>query len=179
MANEIEKKEKPKRQRTNGSKHLEKYNIAKYQADMEQFKSVSCVGGITNIISGRPVKFQDPEELRTQIDGYFEEYAKQERPFTFSGLANWLEVDRQVIWNYSNDEKLANGIFFDIIKGARQRIEQRGEENLENSKVPPANTIFALKARHGWIDKQQTDVNLTGNLALGMLLKQVEDTPDE
>ena len=53
---------------------------------------------------GRPPKYETVEELEKIIYEYFDECKKEKRPYTMSGLAYALGVDRRTLLNYSKDE---------------------------------------------------------------------------
>jgi hypothetical protein len=96
---------------------------------------------------GRPMIWKDPIELSNLISDYFNE---TKRP-TLSGLAVFLEVERQTLYNYKERDE-----FLDIIKRARAKIESIYEERMiyENS---PTGVIFALK-NMGWSDNKKIDL---------------------
>lgn len=132
---------------------------------------------------GRPLKFGSAEELQEKIDEYFEscyEEIWQEvfddegkskgwvpiygrdgsirkrlvRPFTISGLAVHLEVDRKTLLNYEDKSE-----FFRTIKRAKARIENYTEEQLYNTSAKNmVGIIFNLKNNYGWQDKQEVGV---------------------
>lgn len=103
-------------------------------------------------MAGRPLKFT-VEELTKKVSEYFETETK----WTVAGLAVFLDIDRQTLYNYKERDE-----FFDIIKGAVDKVEARYEERLiyENS---PTGVIFALK-NMGWKDKTETE--LSGKIAV-------------
>lgn len=98
--------------------------------------------------AGRPLLFETPEELWSKVL----DYIQNEKKPTLSGLAYFLGVDRQTLYNYK-----ARPEFFDIIKKATDYVEYKYEERLiyENN---PTGVIFALK-NMGWKDKQEIDQN--------------------
>ena len=107
---------------------------------------------------GRPVKFKTPKELQEKIDEYFDGCIKDKRPFTLSGLAYALEVDRKTILNYSHKED-----FFPTIKRAKLRCEQFADEQLFKNGGQVAGVIFNLKNNHDdWRDRQEIDLNPPG-----------------
>lgn len=133
---------------------------------------------------GRPLKFKSAKELQKKVDEYFEscmdehwimdgdgkwhpvldrngEIVKvQVKPFTISGLAVHLDTSRQTLVNYENRDE-----FFDAIKRAKSRIENYTEEQLYNSSAKNmTGIIFNLKNNYGWVDKQEVDNNLSGNV---------------
>lgn len=96
--------------------------------------------------AGRPRLWKDPIELSNLIAEYFN---STERP-TLSGLAVFLEIDRQTLYNYKERDE-----FFDIIKKATAKVESIYEERAiyENN---PTGVIFALK-NMGWTDRVAND----------------------
>ena len=97
--------------------------------------------------------WKDPKELADLVSQYFN---STERP-TLSGLALYLNIDRQTLYNYKERDE-----FFDIIKKATARVESIYEERAiyENN---PTGVIFALK-NMGWSDKveNKTDMKVSG-----------------
>lgn len=108
-------------------------------------------------LGGRPLKFKSAKELEEKINKYFDECDKKDEPYTITGLALALDVDRKTILNYQNKEQ-----FFPTIKKAKLRIENYLEKHLitENSVT---GIIFNLKNNYNWKDKQEIEskINLT------------------
>jgi len=102
---------------------------------------------------GRPLKFNNPEELQLKIDQYFEHCRENERPFTVSGLAFFLGTNRQTLLNYEADER-----FFDTITLAKSRIEGYAEESLFLLRNPNG-AIFNLKNNYKWRDQLDVEAN--------------------
>lgn len=102
---------------------------------------------------GRKMKYTDVELFQKKVDDYFNMCDEKEKPYTMSGLAYYLDLDRKSLLNYSKNEK-----FFPTIKKAKQKVEMMLEEQLyrlgNNSGV-----IFNLKNNFGWIDKMDYDNN--------------------
>lgn len=102
---------------------------------------------------GRKMKYTDVELFQKKVDDYFNMCDEKEKPYTMSGLAYYLDLDRKSLLNYSKNEK-----FFPTIKKAKQKVEMMLEEQLyrlgNNSGV-----IFNLKNNFGWIDKIDYDNN--------------------
>ena len=89
---------------------------------------------------GRPKLYSSVEDMEKDIQKYFEECDKKEKPYTMSGLALALDMDRRSLLNYSKDE-----MFFPTIKKAKQKIETQLEENALLGKGNSTFTIFNLK----------------------------------
>lgn len=88
---------------------------------------------------------------------------------TITGLALWLDCDKETIREYRGRDD-----FSAPIKNAYLRIEREHELNLHDGRVPPAKTIFAL-SNFGWKNPQHIDHNLNvsrdgaADLAAGLL----------
>lgn len=113
---------------------------------------------------GRPMKFKSVEEIQPLIDKYFED-TPDER-LTITGLALALKTSRETLMNYEGKDE-----FFDTIKDAKDKIQESYEISLR--KRGNAGDIFALK-NFGWKDKQETDLNVKGNLSMGAAFEQVK-----
>lgn len=95
----------------------------------------------------RPKLYSSVEDMKKIIDKYFEMCDEKEKPYTMSGLAYALDMDRRSLLNYSKDEQ-----FFPTIKKAREKVEQQLEENALMGKANSTFTIFNLKNNYGWRD---------------------------
>lgn len=109
--------------------------------------------GCTRMEQGRPLKYRSKKKLEMAIDDYFMCCDATERPYTMSGLAVHLGIDRTTLINYGKREQ-----FFNTIKKARDKVENYAEEQLFlNSHT--AGVIFNLKNNFGWRDKAEIDAN--------------------
>lgn len=107
---------------------------------------------------GRPKIYEDVEPMEKDIEKYFKECDKKDKPYTVSGLAYALDMDRRSLLNYSKDEK-----FFPTIKRAKQKIEQQLEEKGLMGTSNATFTIFNLKNNFDWKDKvENEESNETG-----------------
>ena len=101
---------------------------------------------------GRPKIFKSVEEVEEKINAYFKYCEDKDKPYTMSGLAYYLDVDRKTIVNYTKDED-----YFPTIKKARDRVQMQLEENALLNKSNPTFTIFNLKNNFDWKDKIETN----------------------
>ena len=101
--------------------------------------------------AGRPKKYTEVEIMQQKIDKYFNECDKNKEPYTITGLALALDLDRKSINNYEKDSE-----FFPTIKKAKLRVENYLEKRLINDSSATG-IIFNLKNNYGWSDKQQIE----------------------
>jgi len=110
---------------------------------------------------GRPKKFQSVEEMEKLIESYFIhcDNPANPKPYTITGLAVWLDTDRNTLLDYENYEKFPeNEPFFRTIKRAKAKIQQFAEESLWKSGIT-AGVIFNLKNNWGWKDKTEQELS--------------------
>lgn len=82
-----------------------------------------------------------------------------QKHYTITGLANFLETSRETLINYENKEE-----YFDTIKAAKDRVENYWEELLIGSNA--TGPIFNLKNNYGWKDKSEQEIsNPDGSLS--------------
>ena len=105
---------------------------------------------------GRPKKYNKAEEMQAKIDAYFSYCDEKEKPYTITGLALALDMDRRSLLNYSEDSE-----FFPTIKKAKQKCEAYAEEQLYLGKNT-AGVIFNMKNNYNWKDKTEQEVTVEG-----------------
>ena len=106
------------------------------------------------------LKYKTEEELQKGIDEYFKDCDNRELPYTMSGLAESLDIDRDTLTNYGKRD-----LFSAQIKKAKQKVERQLEENALMGKANATFTIFNLKNNYGWRDT----VEVTNNNELSKL----------
>lgn len=98
--------------------------------------------------TGRPPKYETPEEMQAAIDAYF---AEEDTP-TVTGLALALGFEsRHGLLYYENDKEG----FLTTIKRAKARIEAHYEKDLVTRNGSVTGLIFNLKNNFGWKDAQE------------------------
>ncbi len=112
---------------------------------------------------GRKKLYSAASDMQKIIDKYFIECDEKGKPYTMSGLAYALDMDRKSLLNYSKDEE-----FFPTIKKAKEKVEQQLEENALMGKANSTFTIFNLKNNYGW--KDQVEVKEESNGIIGDLI---------
>lgn len=120
---------------------------------------------------GRKKLYSSANDMQKNIDKYFIECDEKEKPYTMSGLAYALDMDRKSLLNYSKDEQ-----FFPTIKRAKEKVEQQLEENALMGKANSTFTIFNLKNNYGWKDNIEVEANTQGKVTIvNSLPKDDED----
>jgi hypothetical protein len=100
---------------------------------------------------GRPKKWESAEAMQEAIDKYFDDCREQERPVTVTGLAYTLDLSRQGLINYENEQD-----FFDTVRRAKLRVEQAIDEYLQIGNAQGAK--FSLINNYDWKEKNETAV---------------------
>jgi len=96
---------------------------------------------------GRPKIFKTEEDIIGRVTEYKKYLEEHNKLPTMAGLAYYLEIDRQTLYNYAKDAQ-----FFDIIKRYRDWVMFNIEQHaLEKGN---AGTIFVMK-NYGYTDKQE------------------------
>lgn len=91
-----------------------------------------------------PVGREKPNEWRM----IYQPYVTKQKPYTVTGLACWLDTDRELLLNYQRREG-----FSEIIERAKTKIEAFWETALWDEKVNTQGVIFNLKNNWGWKDR--------------------------
>lgn len=117
---------------------------------------------------GRPKKYNSVEEMQQLINDYFNYCDENKKPYTVSGLANALDLTRQSLLNYEENDE-----FFDTIKRAKSKIEQFAEECLFVGSNT-AGVIFNLKNNYNWKDKQEIEADINTDVTINIELSDEE-----
>lgn len=117
-------------------------------------------------------KYKTEEQFQKVVDKYFKDCDKDGRPYTMSGLALALDLDRYTLVRYGDKD-----LFAPLVKRAKARVEQQLEEDLHrlgnNSGI-----IFNLKNNYGWRD--QVEVTDNDKLAkVEELLGKIKDEAEK
>lgn len=100
------------------------------------------------------LKYKTQEQLQEGIDKYFKDCDENNKPYTMSGLAYSLDIDRRTLINYAERD-----LFFTQIKKAKQKVQAQLEENALMGKGNAVFTIFNLKNNYGWKDNIEVTDN--------------------
>lgn len=116
---------------------------------------------------GKPLRWKKGKDLQKEIDAYFLDCDTRKKPYTITGMASFLGVNRLTLLQY---EKMLNGSSIsdkakedlsDVICSAKAKIEAYYEE--QGFLNPRASRIilFTLQNNFGWKDKKEVDVTGT------------------
>lgn len=112
----------------------------------------------------RPRIFKSVEEVEKRVNDYKEYLRDNDKLPTMAGLAYYLGIDRQTLYNYAKKDE-----FFDTIKYYRDWVMFNIEQHaLEKGN---AGTIFVMK-NYGYTDKQVIEQDLN-------IKNPIEDILDE
>ena len=104
---------------------------------------------------GRPRKYSNVIELQKLIDEYFEFCDLKNRPYTITGLALWLDMDRKGLLRYEKDYE---DEFCHAITRAKEKVQEFVECCLFKKGIAQG-VIFNLKNNFGWEEKVDATVN--------------------
>lgn len=115
---------------------------------------------------GRPLKFNNIEELQKKIDNYFDNCDNLGKPYTITGLAVALDTSRKVLLDYEDKEEYSY-----TIKKAKDRVEQYAEEQLYKGNNT-AGVIFSLKNNYKWVDKQEIKADVDQDITINIDIEE-------
>lgn len=118
---------------------------------------------------GRPRKYKNVEELQLLIDEYFRVCDEMRRPYTITGLALFLDMDRKSLLRY---EKEYEDEFCHAITRAKERVQEFVECCLFKKGIAQG-VIFNLKNNFGWQEKQEIETNVNN------LVTIIDDLPSD
>lgn len=119
---------------------------------------------LDRIYKGRQLKFETEEELEAKIQEYKDYLIREKKPPTIAGLAYFLDIDRQTLYNYGRKER-----YFCIIKKAVEWVVLQMEEKCADK--AHAGIIFLMK-NYGYTDRETN--NVTVNVSLETQLKDMQ-----
>lgn len=116
------------------------------------------------------LKYKSEEQLKKGIDAYFKDCEKRKAPYTMSGLALALGIDRTTLVRYSDRDSFATQI-----KEAKDKVQRQLEENALANKSNATFTIFNLKNNYGWTDESKVETKIESNGVLDDLIGAIKD----
>lgn len=111
----------------------------------------------------KSIDINDPAQVESRIQWYFQHCADKELKPSVAGLALALGVDRSTLHNWGTGNTRNNQPHFDMIKRARDFIIYGTEIYAQDGKMNPAIAIFLLKNHGGYTDTQQITVEAKNN----------------
>ncbi len=109
--------------------------------------------------SGRPAKYKDAKVMQKMIDEYFTAQDRK-KPYTVTGLAIALGLDRKGLIGYGERPEFSN-----TIKKAKAKIEEFLERRLLSNGCVTG-IIFNLKNNFGWQDR--SEVAHSGDIVINL-----------
>jgi len=123
--------------------------------------------------NGRPLKWATPEELKKEIDEFFDHCKIEKKHPIVERLCVYLGCDKQTILNYEEKDGFAK-----VIENAKLRIASHVMGRALDGDINPTMAIWISKNHYGYSDTKvnKTDLNVNGHEAyLASLLGKVED----
>ena len=96
---------------------------------------------------GRPRAFKSVEDIENKIQNYKDYLQKDNKPPTMAGLAYYLGIDRQTLYNYKKKDE-----YFGTIKKYRDWILLNIEENCA---IRGHGGAIFLAKNYGYTDRQE------------------------
>lgn len=109
---------------------------------------------------GRPRKYKSVEELQRLIDEYFSQCDETRRPYTITGLALYLDMDRKSLLRYEKDYE---DEFCHTITRAKERVQEFVECCLFKKGIAQG-VIFNLKNNFKWEENIEVKTNAIEDL---------------
>lgn len=106
-------------------------------------------------MAGRPLKYDNVEDLQRDIDSYFKQCDSTGRPYTVAGLALSLDMTTHSLMNY--EKAVGYEQFFTAVKKAKQKCETQMIERALNGEQNSTMSIFLAKANYNYTDQPKTE----------------------
>jgi len=111
-------------------------------------------------MAGRPLKFQNAQELQEKIDKFFEYCDIYNKLPTITRMAWYLDTSRETLKDY---EFHRGDDFSDTVARAKEKVQLEMEDLLYN-KHSARGAEFTLKNNFGWRDEQHIEQDLRGKM---------------
>lgn len=118
-----------------------------------------------------PIDISDPKQVEQRINDYFQHCMEDDMKPTVMGICNSLGITRATFHEWCSGGRRAD-THVDIIRKAKNFLEEMMESYMLNGKINPVTGIFLLKNNFGYQDKQE--VVLKPSMDLGE-----ETSPEE
>jgi len=115
--------------------------------------------------SGRRSKYEDERLAQARISMYFKKCEEAGKPYTVTGIANYLDVSMDTLRRMEKGENGYSHGLSQLIKRAKNIVAQQVEEKILTDKNP-AGAIFWSKALMGWSDQPKQESAASGGLSI-------------
>ncbi len=115
--------------------------------------------------NGRRRKYEDERVAEARIRRYFEWCELKGKPYTVTGLANFLDVSYETLQKMEKGKSGYSVGLANLIKRARAIVAQQVEEKILTDKNP-AGAIFWSKALMGWSDQPKQESATSGGISI-------------
>lgn len=110
-----------------------------------------------------PIDLNDPKQVERRIGEYFDHCMEDDMKPTVMGICNSLGISRATFHEWCTGGR-RGGAYVDIIKKAKDFLEEMMESYMVNGKVNPVTGIFLLKNNFGYRDQQEVVLKPTMEL---------------
>lgn len=110
-----------------------------------------------------PINLNDPKQVEKRIGEYFNHCMEDDMKPTVMGVCNSLGISRDTFHNWCSGRYRGDS-HLDIIKKAKDFLEEMMESYMVNGKVNPVTGIFLLKNNFGYRDQQEVVLKPTMEL---------------
>lgn len=110
-----------------------------------------------------PINLNDPKQVEKRIGEYFNHCMEDDMKPTVMGICNSLGISRATFHEWCTGGR-RGGEYVDIIKKAKDFLEEMMESYMVNGKVNPVTGIFLLKNNFGYRDQQEVVLKPTMEL---------------
>lgn len=107
----------------------------------------------------RPI-WTEPKQMEDDFKSYIDYCQDKERMPTITGFAIFKNIHPDTFYEYKNNK---DGRYSEAVKMIDLYIEEEGTQTLINARNP-AGTIFYLKNKLNWADKQEITTNQTNTV---------------
>jgi hypothetical protein len=118
---------------------------------------------------GRPPKFTPEliEQARGYIDSCVDEYVEGKLHAanvpSIAGLARWLNVSRETIYAWREENKEFSDICLDVLSEQEKRLASFGLAGVYNPTITKL-----MMSKHGYTEKTETDITSKGEKIAGI-----------
>ena len=120
------------------------------------------------VYGGRPRAFKTPQDLAEKLEGYkiYTEQLQQQDKYTptIMGFGQFADFDYDLLAEWRKDPAFKE--YHSVIKKIRQFCISGLIDNALTNKANPIFSMFLLKCKHDYVDKQVIEQTTTHNFSL-------------